>query len=128
MTKVRGIVAFGFLLVACEAQGPPPEPGSTATAATCVSKGGNWQPVCLSRTYRCVTSYPDAGKACADSDQCAGDCVVDLATDCFNGDCVEPVIPKRGDLVDGICEADDDPCGSKIEVLDGRAQQLQNRD
>ena len=77
--------------------------------ATCKARGGEIRPVCRMQKPRCVTRYPDAGKPCSDKSQCHGRCLVD-------GE--QP--SKPGDPANGRCEADDDPCGCKLEVKDGK--------
>ena len=95
----------------------------------CANRGGDWRRVCIAQEYRCVMPYRDAGKACSDSSQCDGECLVDLTTKCTeSGKCVDPVVPKPGDKVMGSCQIDDDPCGSFVIVRDGRAQPITHRD
>ena len=90
---------------------------------SCERAGGAWRKVCLAQEFSCVVAYPDGGKACKDSNECEGRCIVDMTVDCKEaGDCEKVVIPKAGDLVVGACEFDDDPCGTFIEIIDGKAQ------
>jgi hypothetical protein len=77
--------------------------------AACQARGGEIRPVCRRQVPRCVVRYSDAGKACSDKADCSGRCLVD-------GE--QPSAP--GGPVNGRCEQDDDPCGCKIEVKNGR--------
>jgi pimeloyl-ACP methyl ester carboxylesterase len=91
-------------------------PDTTATAANdgvdpaaCKARGGKIRPVCRMQKPACVTRYPDAGNRCSDKSQCRGRCLVDSE---------RPL--KPGDPASGRCEEDDDPCGCKIEVKNGK--------
>lgn len=95
----------------------------------CADAGGDWRQVCVAQEYRCVLPYRDGGKACSDSSECEGECLVDVTTKCTGiGNCVAPEIPKPGEQVMGMCQLDDDPCGSFVIVRDGRAQPTTHRD
>src|SRR5262245_51431957 len=96
---------------------------------TCLSKGGNWQQVCLSQRFTCVMPYADAGKSCTDSSQCKGLCMVDMTIRCdVDKNCPELKVPKPGEAASGICQRDDDPCGSFVVIKKGRAQEPFHRD
>nr|WP_241093703.1 hypothetical protein [Xanthomonas sp.] len=45
-------------------------------AASCAAQGGSMRPLGRRGLLRCVVPFADAGKACSDSDQCQGDCLV----------------------------------------------------
>lgn len=99
------------------------------SSSTCIAAGGSWRPVCMSQTLACVTTYRDAGKKCSDSAGCLGLCLVDEIDDCPTPDsCVIRPTPEPGSLVEGKCQIDDDPCGSFIEVRQGRALPTKNVD
>jgi hypothetical protein len=59
----------------------------------------------------CVLKFADAGKACKDGDDCAGDC---LAKN-------DAGFAPTGATATGVCAVNDDPCGCKQTVEDGRA-------
>jgi hypothetical protein len=67
--------------------------------------------VCRRQTPTCVINFADAGKACTDSDQCAGKCL-------YEGD--GP--PPAGTPAAGKCQADSDPCGCSTELIGGVPQ------
>ena len=79
------------------------------TAAICKARGGDMRPVCRRQVPRCVVRFADAGKACSSKADCQGRCLSDGAA---------PAQP--GGPVKGRCEQDDDPCGCKIDVENGR--------
>ncbi len=80
-----------------------------ADEASCKTAGGDWRPICRMQQPACVFSYRDAGKACSDGDDCAGDCIVkggEFASD--------------GKAATGVCSASSDPCGCKQKIEDGK--------
>jgi hypothetical protein len=77
----------------------------------CRASGGAIRNVCRLQTPACVTPYSDAGKRCTDSRKCKGKCLL-------NADSDRPFRP--GDFATGRCEVDNDPCGCKFEVVNGR--------
>ena len=76
--------------------------------------------------WRSICRHPenlDAGKACTDSSQCEGLCLVDMVSVCEPGkECIDPVIPAPGQPFVGICQRDDASCGSFIEIRKGQAE------
>lgn len=95
----------------------------------CAEQGGDWRRVCMVQRYQCVKPYSDAGKACGDSSECEGECLVELVSACNEaGECKDPEVPEPGAQVTGICQRNDDPCGSFVIVREGRAQQIIHRD
>ena len=60
----------------------------------------------------CVIAFSDAGKPCRDGADCQGNCIA--ATEQAQGGSGAPAT--------GICAADDNPCGCKTTIEDGRAQ------
>ena len=90
---------------------PAPPPGQVepilGTPPHCSAQNGTLQPVCRRQMLQCVIAYRDAGKACTDGDQCAGDCL-------YEG----PENPSGA--VTGMCQANSDPCGCKTTIEDGR--------
>lgn len=81
-----------------------------ADEASCKAAGGNWKPVCRRQVPRCVTTFPDGQKACSGKADCMGACLVHMSA-------------KPGEKVEGLCAADDDPCGCKQTVEGGKAGQ-----
>ncbi|HTU68329.1 MAG TPA: hypothetical protein VMF52_20470 [Steroidobacteraceae bacterium] len=100
----------------CRAATPaaPASPASAATAdeatdaAACAARGGAIRPVCRRQIPRCLVPFADAGKACTDNSQCQGKCLVDSS------------VQNTGPSITGRCQTDDDPCGCKIEVVNGK--------
>lgn len=86
-----------------------PSPERPADQASCKSAGGNWQPVCRRQTLACVMTFPDAQKACSGKADCMGECLAHGS-------------PKPGAKAEGLCAADDDPCGCKQKIEGGIAQ------
>jgi putative hemolysin len=105
-------------VAACSPAEPPPAaepaPASTATSADhadCLARGGEWRSVCRMQEPACVVKFADAGKACRDGADCAGDCMAPS-----NGG-----FAPTGAEVSGACAVNDDPCGCKQTVEDGKA-------
>ena len=75
----------------------------------CAANGGEVRQEGLLGTWRCVTPFPDAGKACRDKADCEGKCLLppdaSAATD-------EEAI--------GACQANDSPFGCYAEISGGR--------
>lgn len=42
----------------------------------CASEGGRWEVSGLLGEFWCIHTFPDGGKACENSDECEGDCVI----------------------------------------------------
>ena len=122
---MRILMAIAALAVAAcsPAESPPPTgPATTATPAqfspapsvdqaSCVAKGGEWRPVCRMQQPACVIKFADAGKACTDGDECAGDCIAKSNAG----------FAAEGKAVAGFCAVNDDPCGCKQTVESGKA-------
>jgi putative hemolysin len=124
------MVVAALVLAACSPAAPPApapaEPAPTATApvpaepvspapsadqTSCIAKGGEWRPVCRMQQASCVMTFADAGKTCADGDDCAGDCMAPNSAG----------FAPTGATVSGVCAVNDDPCGCKQTVEDGKA-------
>ena len=75
--------------------------------AACARAGGQIKPVCRAQRPLCVIPYPDAGRPCRDASECAGDCLASVGT-------------QMGERVQGTCERDNNPCGCRSYVEDGR--------
>ena len=82
-----------------------------AERARCEVAGGAIQQAGRLGWQHCVQTFPDAGKACRDSEDCLGECRLP-------GD-AGPVAP--GTPVQGICQANDAPFGCYTTVEDGKA-------
>ena len=76
--------------------------------AACKARGGRTEPVCLAGVLACVIHHRDAGRSCTDSSQCRGKCVIDMEG--FYKQFGR--WPEPDEETPGICEKDDDPCGS----------------
>ncbi|HOZ27821.1 MAG TPA: hypothetical protein PLH23_11120 [Hyphomonadaceae bacterium] len=88
-----------------------PEQIVATDEASCKTQGGDWRPVCRMQKPACITTFPDAGKACTDGSQCAGDCVASPDAGFADGSAAAT----------GICAANNDPCGCKQKIEDGKA-------
>jgi len=42
----------------------------------CSRSGGEWIPVGLAQEWACIYTYPDGGKPCDSSEECAGGCYI----------------------------------------------------
>jgi hypothetical protein len=93
---------------------PMPEAPQTVTPiadeASCKTAGGDWRPICRMQNLSCVITYPDAGKACSDGDDCAGNCEAPVTG-----------APAVGQPATGVCSTNSDPCGCKTGIEDGKA-------
>ena len=129
------VSALGVLVVLCACDNrsansaAPDQDRQLDDLTACRRQGGEWRRVCLAQEFACVTPYKDGGKPCSDPSQCEGECVVDLTMRCAApGDCKEPVIPKPGEPASGVCELNNDPCGSIVVIRKGRAEPILHRD
>lgn len=114
---------------ACNKSDSLAEKDRAAAAADCRRQGGDYRRVCVAQKYMCVLPYPDGGKSCKDSTECAGECRIEAATECSeSGKCIETILPIPGDEATGACQRDNDPCGSVIRIQNGRALPGENRD
>jgi hypothetical protein len=101
------------------------------TQEDCEAAGGEWKSWCRPNKMRCVMSWPDGGKSCTDSSECASKtCMVDLTIRCESEtqQCTEPDEPATGSAAVGICKTQDVRCGSYIEIKKGIAQELYHID
>ena len=80
--------------------------------ARCEAAGGTVEKQGRAGYERCVQTYPDAGKVCAGSADCVGECRI---ADALYGH-VEPGTP-----VQGVCQARDVPFGCFTRVENGKA-------
>jgi hypothetical protein len=76
----------------------------------CLNKGGVIKGVCMMSLPACVETYTDANKACTDSKECSGKCLVK-----------EPFV-DAGTVVIGSCSIDNNVCGCFQTVKSGVAQ------
>lgn len=113
---MRSLITVVVLAIAVMGCTPVPESRDTQAveasgidAEACRAGGGTIRPVCKRQVPACVTPYKDAGRRCTDNSQCDGRCILDIDHE-----------PAPDEKVSGRCEQDDDPCGCKIEVMDGR--------
>ena len=102
---------------------PTPAARSATNQVECFRARGVWGRMCMERQDRCYTRFRDAGKACTDSSQCEGACLVDMIVVCEKGkECANPKFPEPGEPFVGICQRTDESCGSFIEIRKGRAE------
>lgn len=127
MRTLIALAALAFAAACTPAPTTPAEPAPTATPAaetappeqaiaasdeaSCKTQGGNWQPVCRMQKPACVTTFSDAGKACTDGSECAGDCMANP----------EAPFPTAGTTATGVCATNNDPCGCKQKIEGGKA-------
>ena len=100
------------------------------TQPDCEKAGGEWRAWCTPAVESCIMSWPDAGKACSDSSDCASNtCMVDTTLYCDeNKQCIEPYIPLTGTMAVGVCKRMDVSCGSYIEIKKGIVQEVYHID
>ena len=91
---------------------PEAPPGATPIAdeASCKTAGGDWRPICRMQNLACVITYPDAGKACSDGEDCAGDCLGAVTG-----------AAGAGQPATGLCSTNSDPCGCRTLIEEGKA-------
>lgn len=118
------VLLFGFLLTGCfgcEASDHPAqvEPGEISTgglpevdAAQCEADGGFVERRGMIGLPICVTPYEDGGKACTDSSECQGQCILK------SWGAEEP---GEGPIV-GSCEPDDKTFGCFGIVTNGKVE------
>lgn len=82
-------------------------PVAPETEEGCKAAGGSWGRVGMMGTLACTMPAPDAGKACSDSDECAGQCWSDAAP---------------GTTAKGMCQPTNMPFGCHSEVKGGVVQ------
>ena len=84
-----------------------PNAGAEPDPPDCARQGGTIRPLCLTQEPMCVIPYPDAGRPCRDGDDCAGACLGTRAA-------------KSGEPAMGVCQSNNDPCGCRTYIEDGR--------
>ena len=75
--------------------------------AACARHGGQIKRVCLAQRPMCVIPYSDAGRPCRDASECAGACLASRGG-------------RQGEPAQGACQRDNNPCGCRFYVEDGR--------
>ena len=105
-------LAAALLASACAPVEPPEagRPGQSLDAASCAARGGEVRRVGRMQSEQCVIRFADAGKACTDSAQCAGDCRIDQSP-----------FPQAGEVAAGLCQAESLNFGCHANVEKGRA-------
>jgi hypothetical protein len=83
-----------------------------AERAVCEAAGGEVGPGGMLGYDQCVRPYADAGKACKETEDCEGRCLLSADSDDEMGQPTE----------DGICQATDSPFGCYAEVNDRMVQ------
>lgn len=108
-----GLALWLLALTACAPDQEWRRPPGETERASCRASDGEYRQVGMLGTWACVIDYPDGGRPCADSDQCAGRCVyVD-----------QDHLPDDGDEIVGACEQNNALFGCFSEVEDGQATQ-----
>jgi putative hemolysin len=81
LMTVSVIVAWG--LAGCSTQplplavaGAAADTTAVSRQAQCAQQGGRWTAIGRAQNWTCLVDYPDAGKACTDTAQCQGRCLV----------------------------------------------------
>lgn len=110
MKRVLAVCAL-LLLGACSSpssNAPTQAPDQDASASACLAGGGTMTQVGKLQTWKCITPYKDAGKACTDSSQCEGECRTSVNTQ-----------PGKGPVT-GACQADNGHFGCSATVEKGQ--------
>lgn len=100
---LQGVLILGVALTS----GAMADPTLNTDPAACERAGGRIKPVCRAQRPLCVIPYPDAGRPCRNASECAGDCLASFGA-------------EMGERVQGTCERDNNPCGCRSYVEDGR--------
>ncbi|WP_444994698.1 hypothetical protein [Aliikangiella sp. IMCC44359] len=82
---------------------------SEADKLACLNSGGTIKKACMAGIPTCIRTYQDAGKKCSSSKECQGICVT-------------PVELSAGVKTEGVCSANNNPCGCFQEVDSGISQ------
>jgi len=82
------------------------------TQDKCKARGGMWTGVCMRGTRYCVEARKDARKACKDKSDCEGECL-------HVGN-----KPGADGSVLGQCQVNDDPCGCRRRVINGKPEEV----
>ncbi|PZU10914.1 MAG: hypothetical protein DI605_04670 [Sphingomonas sp.] len=96
---------------------------SRAEQKACAAGGGRIMRDGRAQTERCVHRFPDAGKKCTGSRQCAGKCVYLDDSEIRLGFSKAPWPegdPRLGARVAGHCQFSDTPFGCRYHVERGR--------
>lgn len=120
MRRILLCLIVGMSIAACSQpssldRGQPEETAPQVDAKACAAAGGEVRPVCRRGLPACVLTFSDAGKACTDKADCQGKCLL----------VVEPPAPGAASQAaagQGQCQANNDPCGCRTEILGGIAQ------
>lgn len=107
MKLMIGLAAL-LLVSACTATATTTPPAQDASASACLAGGGTMKQVGNLQSWKCITPYKDAGKACTDSSQCEGECRTSVTTQPGNGP------------VTGACQADNGHFGCSATVEKGQ--------
>lgn len=104
MKLMIGLAAL-LLVSACSTATPPAQDSS---ASSCLAGGGTMKQVGKLQSWKCITPYKDAGKACTDSSQCEGDCQTSVTTQ-------TDTTP-----ISGTCQVDNSHFGCSATVEKGK--------
>ncbi|MCD7039544.1 hypothetical protein LRQ11_21110 [Pseudomonas sp. MAFF 311095] len=106
--KLMISLAALLLVSACSTTSHTAPPAPDAPASECLAGGGSMKQVGKLQSWKCITPYKDAGKACTDSSQCEGECRTSVTTSSEN----RPVT--------GACQADNGRFGCSATVEKGQ--------
>ena len=112
----RTFVLIAVCLTGCASKPRMQEPFSRAEIASCHSKGGQAEHVGFGEKV-CSIPYPDAGRACQDKVDCAGQCIF------VYGRNPQPIFTGFG-----RCEPDNATRGSYSIVSHGKLQDMTSVD
>ena len=119
MSRARAFSAalIAGVLLSCAPSSGIDRPGDPANLRGCREHGRIERRGMLGVRI-CVTPYVDGGRACTDSGQCAGRCLLD-----YDSAAVSLQSHPVGREAAGRCEADNRTFGCHAEILDGRITQ-----
>jgi len=115
MRRAAIILPLVLLQFGCAYPMDTEPPAHPADPRGCPSRGGHIERRGMFGDRVCVTPYADAGRACTDTSQCAGRCLILLGTPETNGQSY-PV----GRQASGQCEPDNRTFGCYVEIRAGR--------
>jgi hypothetical protein len=114
---MRAAITLPFVLlqIGCAYPMDTEPPAYPADPHGCPWRGGHIERRGMFGDRVCVTPYPDAGRACTDSSQCAGRCLLSYGSP-------EVTIQSHpiGREAAGQCEADSPTFGCYGEIVQGR--------
>ena len=80
---MTALLIVAGVLAGCRSQPVSPDQAGIAAGSAALSSqlqceqlGGRWTAIGRAQNWTCLVDYPDAGKACTDTAQCQGRCLV----------------------------------------------------